>query len=146
MCQECEKKKRRYCGFKKLICKAVFQFCFQEVAVQTIERKVCFCQSCSSKPSSHQSMSEPREMCNPHGSGQVRERTRDSLAIVGGRIGPQLGQTWEGFCFPSLALLTTRGLWQPSPCTSATHGQWYLPAMDILWRQNTDSCPSWVSL
>lgn len=84
-------------------------------------------------------------MCNPHGSGQVRDRAGDSLAAVGRSISPQLGQTWEGFCFPSLALLTTMGLCQPSPCTSVAHGQWYLPATDVLWRQNTDSPPSWVN-
>lgn len=76
-------------AFKKLICKAIFQFCFQEAAVQTTERKLSFCQTCSSKPSSHQPVRAKVEMCNPHSSGQVRERVRDRLAVVGGSISSQ---------------------------------------------------------
>lgn len=38
-CAEDLKKKKSYCGLKKLLCQAVFQFYFQEFAVQTMERR-----------------------------------------------------------------------------------------------------------
>lgn len=37
---------------------------------------------------------------------------------------------------PALALLISH---------SAEHRQWYLPARDVLWKQNTDPCPSRVN-
>jgi len=105
-----ELKKKSYCGFKKLLCKAVFQFCFQEFAVQSMERKVWLL------PASHNMLIQTKrpslnvrakeESCKPSDSSEESGSARDSLAVVRALV-PSTGPDPRGFCFSSLALLTT---------------------------------------
>lgn len=123
------KKKKSWCGFKQLLCKAVkqyFSFAFKNFLWRLWKGKSGFCQratTCSSKPSHHLSMSEPtRNHVNPV---MVVRKVKVLKAVQlwwEGVLVPSIrhrSPAWpnsRGLCFPSLALLTTVAL-QPLPCS-----------------------------